>query len=171
MAKDNTLAVSVGIAIVCLLVGLLLGSLAFPQTTVVEKPKIEYVDKIVTEQEPFNYNDFLDFCPEAEECETATTLDFDAYLWIDEDWEYILDNWDTEDFDDELESCDRHKYDLDEIEWDIKDRFKYIIKDIDKPWYFVEFTVTGEYDNECEADYKIIVEHYKNRDLDIEINP
>lgn len=174
MAKENKTPIYLAIGLLALLIGLGIGSAIFPQTEIVEVPQDPITlekEVVVTETEPFDYDTLMDLCPVCEETETITEV-ITPVDQIDEAWNYILDNWKDgddvtdsgDDFDEIFETCNSEDYDLDEIEWDIEDECRYIIQDYDKNKYKLVFWVEGEYDNECENNFKVTVEYYKSRD-------
>ena len=178
MAKEQSnpatlIGAFVLIAVLC--IGL--GSLAFPQTEIVyqdkEVPVEVEVEKIVNA--PFNYEELLAQCPDKECVATESTTEIIEFTPIDElesSWLFVIDNWKDgddyttsgDDFEDILELCGGDDYDLDEIEFDIEDEFKYLVKDFDKNKYTLVFWLDAEYDNECENEIKVTVDYYRSRD-------
>jgi hypothetical protein len=96
--------------------------------------------------------------------ETISLPEFDPYLWRDSAWSYILDNWKDKDFDDSLKYCDNESYKPEKIKWDFSDEMVYSIENLDKNKFCVEFTVTGDYDRECEQTYNVSVCYDRDRD-------
>ena len=159
MANKTNLKIA-GIAVIIALAFLFLGSYAFPQTKVVTKTVTQTVDVCDLSDCPaVDCN--CPVCDTQVETQTETITPKD---YVNDAWTYVLDNWDEEDFDDDMEECDGEYYDLDEIDWEIDDNFKYIVQDYDNNKYKLVFWVNGEYDNECENNFKIEVEYYKSRD-------
>jgi hypothetical protein len=174
MAKsENKVPMYLAIGLLALVIGIGAGSALFPQTEVITKEIPVEVEKevVVTETEAFDYSTMMDLCPTCESTE-ATVEVITPVDQIDEAWNYVSDNWkdgddvttSEEDFDEIFEVCGGEDYDLDEIEWDLEDECRYIIQDFDKNKYKLVFWVEGEYDNECENNFKIEVEYYKERD-------
>jgi len=178
MAKQENKYILPVFVILALLIGAGAGSAVFAQTEIVIEEKIVEVEKevVVTETEAFDYSTMMGMCPECVSTE-ATVETITPVDQIEESWNYIIDNWKDgddvtvsgNDFDEIFEVCDREDYDLDEIDFDIEDECRYIIQDFDKNKYKLVFWVEGEYDNECENNYKVTVEYYKERDPEYEI--
>lgn len=166
---------------VALLVGIGVGSAIFPQTEVIEKPVPFEVEKeiVVTQTEAFDYSALLDQCPDCAVCQTTEISDANPFEdMVTTAWTFIEDEWKDgddytasgDDFEDILGICESDDYDFDEIDFDIKNEVTYKIKDYDRNKATIVFWVEGEYDNECEADFKIEVEYYKNRDPEYTIS-
>ena len=162
----NTNLKLVGISILIALVFLALGSFAFPQTHVVTQTK--------TVTDTINVCDLSDCpavncnCPVCDQPQTQIENITTTITPVDEvnnAWDYVLADWDKEEyFSDDLKECNGDVYDLDQIDWTIKDDFKYVVEDYDNNKYKVIFWVNGEYDNECENTFKVEAEYYRARD-------
>ena len=100
---------------------------------------------------------------------------FDGMLWVDEAWDYVIENWNSEDFDDELKYCGEDKYSLDEISWKVYDKwFDYHIEDLPDNEKEVCFKVRGRYDDDdqnCDAKYWICLTYDGERDPEVNIEP
>ena len=176
MAKqESKVPVYLAIGLLALVIGLGAGSAIFPQTEIITKEIPVEVEKevIVTETEAFDYSTMMNLCPVCESTEAGVVTEVVTPVdQIGESWQYIIDNWKDgddvtasgNDFDEIFEVCGGDDYDLDEIDFEIEDECRYLIQDFDKNKYKLVFWVEGEYDNECEANYKVTVEYYKERD-------
>lgn len=177
MAKEQpNIAVIAGIVLIVALISLGIGSTVFANETIVTETQIKEVpiDRVIVE--PFKYSELLDECPDCIVCDaTESTTEIIEFTPIDElesSWLFVIDNWKDgddyttsgDDFEDILELCGGDDYDLDEIEFDIEDEFKYLVKDFDKNKYTLVFWLDAEYDNECENEIKVTVDYYRSRD-------
>lgn len=77
-------------------------------------------------------------------------------------WDYIIDNWDSEDFDDLFEEFNSQIYDLDEIGFTFKNDKVWLGGDFEKPDYYLKFKVIADYDQDGEEEYFIQVDYYKD---------
>lgn len=143
-------------AVIALVIGGYFGATLFPaikEVPVIQK-EIEYVNQTVE-------------VPVEKIVEVPVEVEvekFNPFEWRDAAWEFVLGDYFSD-----LKYCGNETYHRDEIDWDFGDAFSYAITDLDKNDRIVEFTVDGDYDNECEVSYLITVEYYKNNDPTVTI--